>query len=383
MQHQLVCDWRPAARRGQTVVRALLTVHGDQVSATTVPNLNLALVLDRSGSMAGRKLAAAKHAATQLVQRLAPEHHASIVVFDDRVDTLVDGAAGDSGTLSAAIAGIGAGGTTNLSGGWLQGRTLAARSRDGDRSVNRIILMTDGQANEGITDRDQLTAMCRAAAAEGISTSTVGFGIDYDEDLLKAMADAGQGNTWYIERVDQAASVFLEEIEGLLSLSAQNLTVTLTGSAAVRDVVVWGEWPTVAHTNDLTISLGDLYAREPRRLLVEFVVSDRMAKKMGGAVGEVRLEADVLTADGGVHHVIVTFPIAANLEEAQRVEPTIETQVLLAQAAKARKEAAEHQERGEIREAANVLREAARAMQRSPQGEASEVVRELRDMHAL
>jgi Ca-activated chloride channel family protein len=365
------------------VVRALLTVEGDQVRATSTPNLNLALVLDRSGSMAGGKLAAAKQAATQLVQRMAPEHRASVVVFDHHVETLVEGATADSAPLTAAIASIDAGGNTNLSGGWLQGRTLAARSRDGDRSVNRIILMTDGHANEGITDRHQLTAMCRAAAAEGISTSTVGFGAGYDEDLLKAMADAGNGNTWYIERIDQAASVFLEEIEGLLSLAAQNLSVTLTGSAAVRDVVVWGEWPTAQHGDHLTVTLGDLYAREPRRLLVEFVINNRAAKSMDGAVAEVRLESDVLTAEGGVHHVVVTFPIAANLDEAQHVEPTIETQVLLAQAAKARKEAAERQERGDIRGAANVLREAAHVMQASPQGNAREVVRELRDLHAL
>ena len=96
MQHQLVCDWRPAPRRGQTVVRALLTVEGQVISKASAPNLNIALVLDRSGSMSGEKLAAAKHAAAQLVQRMAPKHKASLVVFDDAVQTLADGATAGS-----------------------------------------------------------------------------------------------------------------------------------------------------------------------------------------------------------------------------------------------------------------------------------------------
>ena len=213
MKHTLVRDWRPAPRRGQTIVRALLTIEGDPVAPTSVPDLNIALVLDRSGSMSGAKLEAAKIAATQLVQRMAPEHKASLVVFDHNVTTLAEGATADDALLSASIADIIEGGSTNLSGGWLQGRTLASKARDGDRSVNRIILMTDGQANQGITDHSVLSQMCAEAARDGISTSTVGFGEDYDEDLLKGMADAGRGNAWYIERVDQASMVFLEEIE--------------------------------------------------------------------------------------------------------------------------------------------------------------------------
>ncbi len=383
MQHQLVCDWNPAPRRGHTIVRALLTIEGHAVSTASAPNLNIALVLDRSGSMAGDKLAAAKHAAMQLVQRMAPAHKASLVVFDHDVQALAEGATAADGQLSAAIAHIESGGNTNLSGGWLMGRTLAAKSRDGDATVNRIILMTDGQANAGITNRKQLAEMCRAAAAQGISTSTVGFGEDYDENLLKAMADAGNGNTWYIERVDQASMVFLEEIEGLLSLSAQNLTVTLTGTAAVRNINIWGDWPTVAQGDHITVPLGDLYAREPRRVLIEFVVNNRAAKAIDGAVAQVRLESDVMTNAGGVNHETVTFPIAANLSESARVEPTIETEVLLAQAAKARKDAAERQERGDSGGAANALHSAVAMLAESPQCGSSTVIREMDDLRAL
>lgn len=383
MKHQLICDWRPAPRRGQTIVRALLTIEGDVVAASSVPNLNIALVLDRSGSMAGEKLDAARHAAAQLVQRMAPEHKASLVVFDDEVQALAEGATAGSGQLSAAIAAIEIGGCTNLSGGWLMGRTLAARHRDDDRSVNRIVLMTDGHANQGITDHTRLAAMCREAAAQGISTSTVGFGEGFDEDLLKSMAEAGNGNSWYIECVDQAAMVFLEEIEGLLSLSAQNLTVQLTGSTAARKIHIWGDWPSVAQGDHITVPLGDLYAREPRRLLVEFVVSNRQARAIDGAVAAVRLEADVMRENGGVEHQVVTFPIAANLEESARVEPTIETEVLLAQAAKARKDAAERQERGDSDGAGKMLRSAIAMMRTSSFANDAHVLREVRDLAAM
>ena len=106
MKHTLIRDWRPAPRRGHTVVRALLTIEGEAVGKSSVPDLNVALALDRSGSMAGDKLEAAKHAALRLVQRMAPEHRASLVVFDSEVQALADGSSPGSGQLSTAIASI-------------------------------------------------------------------------------------------------------------------------------------------------------------------------------------------------------------------------------------------------------------------------------------
>ena len=157
-------------------------------------------------------------------------------------------------------------GSTNLSGGWLRGRELMAAlpNRGG---IRRVLLLTDGQANAGITDGVQLARLAAAAREVGVSTSAIGFGADYDEALLKAMADAGGGNVWHIERPDQANLVFSEELAGLQSLSAQNLTVEVRPSAEVAAMTVLHDYRAVAIPDGHRVELGDLYARDPRKLL--------------------------------------------------------------------------------------------------------------------
>jgi Ca-activated chloride channel family protein len=166
--------------------------------------------------MHGAKLEQAKHAAALLAARLWPEDVMSVVAYDDEVVTVAEPGTGAEQTeLAARLSALEPGGTTNLSGGWLQGRALVA-SRARAACVNRIILLTDGLANVGITDPEQLLGLCMGALEDGITTTTVGFGEDYDEALLRHMADAGGGGTYYIERPDQAPTVLAAELEGLL-----------------------------------------------------------------------------------------------------------------------------------------------------------------------
>jgi hypothetical protein len=133
-------------------VRALLRVAGDPPPAEGRIPLNLSLVLDRSGSMTGEPLEAAKDAARHLLRRLRPEDTASVVAFGSDVTTVAEPATGeDQAHLPAQIRAIETEGMTNLSGGWLRGRELVAQHLEED-GVNRVILLTDGHANEGVTD---------------------------------------------------------------------------------------------------------------------------------------------------------------------------------------------------------------------------------------
>ncbi|MFO8174964.1 MAG: VWA domain-containing protein, partial [Longimicrobiales bacterium] len=218
MKTHVTLDHEPVADGGW-MVHALLKIEGEAPEDRDRVPVNLSLVLDRSGSMAGEKLAAARNAASMLVRRLSPMDTVSVVAFDHEVSVVAPPATGEEQEqLPGAIEAIQAGGMTNLSGGWLRGRDLvAANLRDG--GVNRIILLTDGLANVGITGTHQLTGLCQQGTRTGVSTTTIGFGQGYDEDLLRAMADAGQGGTYYIEEVDQASGVFEEELEGLLSMA--------------------------------------------------------------------------------------------------------------------------------------------------------------------
>jgi Ca-activated chloride channel family protein len=336
MKTTILLDHEPVP--GGHVVRALLKLEGDVVAVRERPPINLSLVLDRSGSMSGEKLHAAREAAALLVRRLAPADVVSVVAYDDRVRTVADPAGGAAqADLSERIRRIEAGGSTNLSGGWLRGRELLARNRI-ENGVNRVILLTDGLANVGIIEPERLLGLAATGARDGITTTTIGFGEDYDETLLRGMADAGRGNTYYIEAADQAAAIFNDELQGLLEIAAQNLRVEIRPQAATSLAAVHHEYPRVAAADGaLALELGDLYPREPKSLLCEFLVSD-VADAAPRAVALLVITADVIEADG-VAHTTLELPITVSLAEGPRVDPEVRRELLLLEAARVRREA--------------------------------------------
>lgn len=370
MKHQLLLDYEFVTTQHGYAVRALITLEG-QAPATTgarVP-LNLSLVLDRSGSMHGEKLAAARDAAAFLVRRLAPEDRVTVVAYDGDVMTVAD-----EHTPRAAVAHliqqIEPGGSTNLSGGWLRGRELVAARAEKARkgAMNRVLLLTDGQANMGITDPQKLTGLCASAARTGVTTTTVGFGADYDEALLRAMADAGGGSTYYIERPDQAPGVFEEEIEGLLSLAAQNVAIEVRPSNAVQLTTVWHDYPSTPIPHGRRIEVGDIYAREPKSLLLEFFVPTLGDTAGAGDadIAALRVTADVLTAEGGVAHQTVTLPVRSPLSPAGQSDPVVQEELLLVKTARAREESLRRREAGDDDAAGDVLRGMAAELRACP-----------------
>ena len=365
MQQQLLTEHEFDPALPGWRVRVLLTITGVASAAARVP-LGVALVLDRSGSMAGSKIDAARDAAAGLIRRLHPSDRIGVVLFDDVVETLSDPVTGaDQGGLLNDLARVDVRGSTNLSGGWLRGRDQMA-SLPNLGSIRRVLLLTDGQANCGITDHARLAALSGLARAQGISTSAIGFGDDYDEELLKAMADAGGGNLWHIERTDQAQQVFQEELAGLQSLSAQNLAVELRPSADVASFVVVHDYPASVLPDGRRIELGDLYAREPRKLLVEFVVPARTPDVRSDlAVAHVQLSAHVLLVDGGIELRVMMFPVALTLEGQGSTHPEVRREVVLLAAAKARDEAVERARAGDVESASHLLRDQARTMRAS------------------
>jgi Ca-activated chloride channel family protein len=340
--------------------------------------INVALILDRSGSMAGPPLEAAKEAAGRFASFLSPEDRLSIVTFDEEVQTIFGPAPGGDPSALEAIAQVYPGGSTNLSGGWLKGRKLVEKSLvDG---TNRVVLLTDGQANSGVVDPVKLVGLAKSGAARRVSTTCIGFGAHFNEDLLEPMAAAGAGNYWYVESYDQMSAIFQGEIEGLVALAAQNveLEIRLT-HPEVAGVSFLQSYPVEMTAEDTwRIALNDLYATSPRGLGMLFHVED--VRDLGKVqLGEIRIEADVLS-ETGIEHRTIVMPAMANLDGEERIEPVVEQTFLRFQSAKAREEAIRRADEGNFEGAAASLREALAGIAACPA--APDMAEEMQDLEA-
>ncbi|HWG83947.1 MAG TPA: VWA domain-containing protein, partial [Deinococcales bacterium] len=223
-----------------TTLEVLVRVTPPEAQAASArPALNLGLVIDRSGSMGGEKISYARKAARYAVGQLLQTDRVSVVAFDDRVEVVVPSAlAGDKLAITTAVNGIHSRGSTDLHAGWLAGAEQVATHLDPAR-LNRVVLLSDGQANAGETNPDRIASQVRALQERGVSTSAYGLGLDYNEDLLEAMARSGDGNYAFIESPSQLPEIFARELSGLLATTGRSVSLGLEpqAGAAVLDVL--------------------------------------------------------------------------------------------------------------------------------------------------
>lgn len=341
------------------IVHVLVTITApDQTDGKTRPQLNLAAVIDRSGSMEGRKLEAAKESLRLLLDQLGPQDRFSLVAFDNEVYPLVEGVrVKDKTEIREVIDRIQSGNTTNLSGGWVKGIELAGREAAADH-INAVLILTDGQANQGIVDPDQLVALGGNVQKEkSIRTSCLGLGADFNEDLLKNIATAAGGRFYYIETPDQAPEIFKEELGGLLAVVAQNVELELTVADGVTDVdnLTGYKWK-----NDNTtcrILLGDFHAQQVKHILLAMQLpalndlTDMQLASMRLTYAELKDGAlDIKTQKRNL-----VVQVVKTTDAADPGDPEVLLHIALQQAAKARKEAVKELDKGDVTIAAKVL----------------------------
>jgi Ca-activated chloride channel family protein len=258
-------------------------------------NLNLSLVIDRSGSMGGQPLYHALKAAESVVQQLTPEDIISVVVYDDIVKTVVEPTPVRNQTgIQQALAQVYAGGLTNLAGGWLKGCEYVKAGLDSQK-INRVLLLTDGHANVGLSDPQALTNTSAQKAEDGITTTTLGFAQGFNEDLLIGMARASQGNFYFIQSIDDATEVFGIELDSLRAVVGQNLQVTLELAPGVTLVDTLSLAQVSQNSQGQTLlTLGELYEGEDKLLGLSLRVTQ--AAQLGDLpLLQLHYSADVLS----------------------------------------------------------------------------------------
>lgn len=250
--------------------------------------VNVSFVLDRSGSMSGDKLSFTKKAVTFALEHLDSEDTVSVVTFDDEVDVLVlPQKAVNKDQMAILVKSIRPGGCTNLSGGLFKGAGLV-RENFKKEQVNRVLLLTDGLANAGVTEPDQIVAKVKGLAENNVSVSTLGVGDDFQEDLLVDIAEAGEGNFYYIASPDNLPDIFRQELQGLLSITGQNLELSIQPVPRVEVLRVLGYEPQWG--NEVRIGLPDIYSGDTKTILVELGVRTGLVGKQ--SLGAIRFRYD-------------------------------------------------------------------------------------------
>lgn len=236
---------------------------------TDRPVMNLALVLDRSGSMEGAgKMDYAKSSAKTIVDMCSKHDTLAVVEYDDAITVLWPATPVESPEMiKARIDSLTPRGSTNLTGGMVKGFEEIMKVMH-DEAINRVILLSDGLANEGITDHKQIAKIVREFRDKGISVSNMGLGLDYDEDLMQMIAENGGGNYYYIENPKSMDRIFRQEMSTLYATVAKDVKVKLAVSEAISDFEVFG-YETEKTDDGVEMSIGNLYAGESRSLVLK------------------------------------------------------------------------------------------------------------------
>lgn len=233
--------------------------------------LNVAVVLDRSGSMSSEgKLDYARQAIRFIVKNLTSRDTISIVAYDDRVDVVLPPTKVlQKKMIEKLISGIKPGGSTNLSGGLLEGFSMVRKNlRTGQ--INRVLLISDGLANVGITDPRRIQEITSQQTRGGITVSTFGVGQFFNEKLLTGIAEYGSANYYYIDQSDKIPEIFARELEGLLDVVAQNCTVRIRSRNGASVEKVYG-YTYKSAGDEATIKMGDVVSEEKKLALIRIL----------------------------------------------------------------------------------------------------------------
>src|ERR1700730_1314598 len=211
--------------------------------------LNIAVVIDHSGSMAGAKIEKTKQAAMQLIDQLTPQDTLALIEFDDRVTVLFPSQhVVDRQALKAQVQRIEPGGSTALYAGVEAGGKQLLEIESRTERINRVILLSEGLANVGRSSTSALKSLGRSLSRQGVSVTTIGVGDDYNEDLMAGLAEASDANYYYVQDAEKLPEIFAKELGGLQTATAREVRDANPRSDVRKNSSIGRRWWNLAHS---------------------------------------------------------------------------------------------------------------------------------------
>jgi len=290
------------------------------------PPLNVALVIDRSGSMSGEKIVHAKQAARRLLDLLGTQDRVAIVSYSN--DMTIDFASRPVDPLNRemmlnAIDNIAVAGGTNIPEGYRGGLGEVLRWKTAE-TINRVILLSDGNATLGMVTRPELESLARDGLKQGVSLTSMGVGLDYNENIMTGMANIGAGNYYFIYDFSAIASVFEKELKGLASTVARNTALVITLKQGVKLEQLYG-FPYRQVGDKLMISLAEFTSEQYKNVLLKLQVDGNA--KGARDVMDVQLSYEDVINTNKATHAQSTL-VAVTTTDASKMSELVDTSVI-------------------------------------------------------
>jgi Ca-activated chloride channel family protein len=358
----LSCTWgrAPLPASGSPQIAYLLVEAQATAASESVP-LNFCLVLDRSGSMQGAKLAAMKDATKRVIDTLTPQDIVAIVLFDDQTDVLLPATpAVDKDAIKALVDQIEEAGGTAMSGGLLAGQAELQKNQSPDR-VAALLLLTDGQT---WGDEERCRMLASQLGQQGVRITALGLGGEWNEKLLDDLAEATGGSSDYVADPAQITSYFQHAVRTAQGTVAQDARLLLRLARDVNPRAVHRVAPVIANLgyqpigqNEVAVRLGSLESGDPAGVVVDMMLGPRAAGSFRLAQAELHY-----TPVGGTAEQIIKQDVLlefASDESAAQYDPRVMNLVEKVTAFKLQTRALSEAEAGNTAGATQKLRAAA------------------------
>jgi Ca-activated chloride channel family protein len=319
------------------------------------PAVNMAVVIDKSGSMSGEKIEKAKEAAIMAICRLGPQDIISVVTYDTEVCVLVPATkAVDKESIFCKMRRVTAGGSTALYGGVEKGAGEVCKFLS-ENHVNRVVLLSDGLANVGPDRPEDLGRLGRHLIKKGISVTTVGLGLGYNEDLMTRLAYVSDGNHYFAENARDLARIFDKEFENALSVVAKDIVIHIECAPHIRPIRLLGRTGRITGQH-VWVNIEQIYNQHEKYVLLEVEIppEDHNTSRDCATVHVNYLNIPNRSNDDLTEELDVTFTNSKSLVE-EKTNTNVMVKVVELIATERNEMALSLRDKGKIKEAKDLL----------------------------